>query len=85
MKTMTYTESRANYARVLDQVTNDREAVVVTRSGHEPVVIVSQADYDSLVETAYLMRSPANARKLSDAMERLENRQGHEHELLDQD
>lgn len=85
MKTMTYTESRANYARVLDQVTNDREAVVVTRSGHEPVVIVSQADYDSLVETAYLMRSPANARKLLDAMERLENRQGHEHELLDQD
>lgn len=85
MRTMSYTESRANYARVLDQVTEDREAVVITCSGHEPVVIVSQADYDSLVETAYLMRSPANARRLLDAMERLEHGQGHEHDLVDHD
>ncbi|NKE09284.1 MULTISPECIES: type II toxin-antitoxin system Phd/YefM family antitoxin [Kocuria] len=85
MKTMSYTESRANYARVLDQVTEDRQAVVITRSGHEPVVIVSQADYDSLVETAHLMRSPANARRLLDAMERLEHGQGHEHALVDHD
>ncbi|ANS80085.1 YefM protein (antitoxin to YoeB) [Serinicoccus hydrothermalis] len=49
-----------------------REEVVVTRAGHEPVVIVSLADYESLRETAYLMRSPANARRLLDAMERLE-------------
>ena len=68
MKTMSYTESRANYAQVLDAVTDDREAVVITRAGHEPVVMVSRADYESLRETAYLMRSPANARRLLDAM-----------------
>lgn len=68
MKTMSYTESRANYAQVLDAVTDDREAVVITRAGHEPVVMVSLADYESLRETAYLMRSPANARRLLDAM-----------------
>lgn len=85
MKTMNYTESRARYAEVLDAVTNDREEVVVTRAGHEPVVIVSLADFESLRETAYLMRSPANARRLLDAMERLEARRGVAHDLVDTD
>lgn len=85
MKTMSYTESRARYAEVLDSVTNDREEVVITRSGHEPVVIVSLADYESLRETAYLMRSPANARRLLDAMERLESGRGEHHDLVETD
>lgn len=82
MKTMSYTESRARYAEVLDSVVNDREEVVITRAGHEPVVLVSLADFESLRETAYLMRSPANARRLLDAMERLEAGDGLEHELV---
>ena len=82
MKTMSYTESRARYAEVLDSVVDDREEVVITRAGHEPVVIVSLADFESLRETAYLMRSPANARRLLDAMERLEGGGGTEHGLL---
>ncbi|MCK0113014.1 type II toxin-antitoxin system prevent-host-death family antitoxin [Ornithinimicrobium sp. F0845] len=85
MKTMSYTESRARYAEVLDGVTNDREEVVITRVGHEPVVIVSLADYESLRETAYLMRSPANARRLLDAMQRLEAGRGQSHELVETD
>ncbi|MBX8994570.1 type II toxin-antitoxin system prevent-host-death family antitoxin [Corynebacterium testudinoris] len=80
MRTMSYTESRANYAQVLDDVTNDREAIVVTRAGHDPVVMVSLADYESLRETAYLLRSPANARRLLDAMERLEAGRGEPHD-----
>lgn len=85
MKTMSYTESRARYAEVLDSVVNDREEVVITRAGHDPVVIVSLADFESLRETAYLMRSPANARRLLDAMERLEGGTGVERELLESD
>ncbi len=85
MKTMTYTESRAHYAEVLDSVINDREEIVITRAGHEPVVIVSLADFESLRETAYLMRSPANARRLLDAMERLESGAGTARELVDAD
>jgi antitoxin YefM len=85
MKTMSYTESRARYAEVLDGVTNDREEVVITRAGHDPVVIVSLEDYESLKETAYLMRSPANARRLLDAMERLETGHGQAHDLLEAD
>lgn len=83
MKTLSYTESRARYAEVLDSVVNDREEVVITRAGHEPVVIVSLADFESLRETAYLMRSPSNARRLLDAMERLEGGHGQAHDLLD--
>ena len=85
MKTMNYTESRARYAEVLDSVVNDREEVVITRAGHEPVVIVSLADFESLRETAYLMRSPANARRLLDAMDRLEAGHGEAHDLTDVD
>ena len=85
MKTMSYTESRARYAEVLDAVTNDREEVIITRAGHDPVVIVSLDDYESLRETAYLMRSPANARRLLDAMERLEAGRGHAHNLIETD
>ncbi|HPJ20606.1 MAG: type II toxin-antitoxin system prevent-host-death family antitoxin [Actinobacteria bacterium] len=85
MKTMSYTESRARYAEVLDSVVNDREEVVITRAGHEPVVMVSLADFESLRETAYLLRSPANARRLLDAMERLEAGEGQERGLLDED
>lgn len=73
MKTMSYSESRARYAEVLDSVVNDREEVVVTRAGHEPVVIVSLDDYQALKETAYLLRSPENARRLLASIERLEN------------
>jgi antitoxin YefM len=85
MKTMSYTESRARYAEMLDGVINDREEVVITRAGHEPVVVVSLEDYESLKETAYLMRSPANARRLLDAMERLEAGRGTARDLVELD
>lgn len=84
MKTMNYSESRARYAEVLDSVVDDREEVIVTRSGHEPVVIVSLDEYNSLKETAYLMRSPENARRLLNSMEELEAGRGTSHELLDE-
>lgn len=85
MKTMSYTESRARYAEVLDAVTNDREEIIITRAGHDPVVIISLDDYESLRETAYLMRSPANARRLLDAMERLEAGRGDTHDMIETD
>jgi antitoxin YefM len=83
MKTMTYSESRAKYAETLDSVINDREEVVITRAGHEPVVIVSLDDYQSLKETAYLLRSPENARRLLNAIEQLESGGGTPHELAE--
>lgn len=83
MRTMTYSESRAKYAETLDSVINDREEVVITRAGHDPVVIVSLDDYESLKETAYLLRSPENARRLITSIERLESGGGAQHELAE--
>ena len=83
MRTLSYTESRARYSEVLDSVVNDGEEIIITRAGHEPVIIMSLADFESLRETAHLMSSPANARRLLDAMERLEDGQGETHALAD--
>lgn len=76
MRTMTYSESRAHYAETLSAVVDDREEIVITRAGHEPVVIVSLDEYESLKETAYLLRNPANARRLLGSIERLESGRG---------
>jgi antitoxin YefM len=81
MRTMTYSESRARYAETLDAVVDDREEVIITRAGHDPVVIVALDDYQSLKETAYLLRSPENARRLLASIDRLEHGGGAEHEL----
>lgn len=83
MRTMTYSESRAKYAETLSAVVEDREEVVITRAGHEPVVMVSLDEYESLRETAYLLRNPANAQRLLRSIERLEAGGGHQHDLLD--
>lgn len=83
MKTMSYTESRANYAKVLTDVVNDREETVITRAGHEPVVIVSLTEYESLRETAYLLRSPTNARRLLDSIDNLEHGRGTPRQLIE--
>lgn len=83
MKTMSYTESRARYAEVLDAVVNDREEIVITRAGHDPAVIVSLDEYESLKESAYLLRSPQNARRLLAAIDELETGGGRERELAE--
>ncbi|WP_017595883.1 type II toxin-antitoxin system Phd/YefM family antitoxin [Nocardiopsis potens] len=81
MKTMTYSESRANYAAALDSVIDDREELVITRAGREPVVMMALSEYETLKETAYLLRSPENARRLVTAIEELEADRGIEREL----
>jgi antitoxin YefM len=83
MRTMTYSESRANYAETLNAVVDDREEVVITRAGHDPVVIVSLDDYESLKETAYLLRSPQNARRLLASIDRLEAGEGTTRDLIE--
>ncbi|MEU3738325.1 MULTISPECIES: type II toxin-antitoxin system prevent-host-death family antitoxin [unclassified Streptomyces] len=83
MRTMTYTESRAKYAETLNAVTDDREEVIVTRAGREPVVIVALEEYESLKETAYLLRNPENARRLLASIDRLESGGGAVRELAE--
>ncbi|WP_026122306.1 type II toxin-antitoxin system Phd/YefM family antitoxin [Nocardiopsis halotolerans] len=81
MRTMSYSESRADYAATLDSVVNDREEVVITRAGHEPVVMMASSEYETPGETASLLRGPENARRLVTAIEELEADQGIERDL----
>lgn len=83
MRTMSYSESRAKYAETLSAVVDDREEVIITRAGHDPVVIVALDEYESLKETAHLLRSPENARRLLAAIDRLEHGGGTERDLAE--
>jgi antitoxin YefM len=85
MRTVTYSEVRQNLAKMLDHVVDDAEEVVVTRSGREAAVIISLREYESLKETSYLMASPANARRLNEAVEELRSGGGEVHDLIDPD
>jgi antitoxin YefM len=64
----TYTLARAGLAKLLDQVTHDREVVIVQRRGEEEVSMIAASELTSLMETAYLLRSPVNAERLLDAL-----------------
>ena len=65
---VTYSAFRERLADYMDEVTNNRTALHVTRQGSRSVVVIDEAEYDSMVETLHLMRSPANARRLVEAM-----------------
>mgnify|MGYP005854397341 FL=1 len=73
MKAINYTAARENLASTMDRVCDDCDPVIITRNRNQAVVMLSLADYESLQETAYLLRSPANAKRLFDAMEAAEN------------
>jgi antitoxin YefM len=67
---VTYTEARANLAKLWDKVAQDKEMVVITRRGAENISLISTAELTSLEETAYLLRSPKNAERLLAALAR---------------
>jgi len=75
METMTYTKARSCLAETMERVCEDHAPVVITKKD-ESVVMMSLADYQSLEETAYLLRSPANARRLLASVAQLESGQG---------
>jgi antitoxin YefM len=60
----TYTQARDGLAKLLDQVTHNREVVIIQRRGEEEVAMIAAAELESLLETAYLLRSPANSERL---------------------
>jgi antitoxin YefM len=67
MNTMSYSKLRKNLKSALDQVAQDHEVIRIERAKGGDVVLVSSVDYDALAETAYLLRSPANARRLMES------------------
>ncbi|MEO3816790.1 type II toxin-antitoxin system Phd/YefM family antitoxin [Plantactinospora sp. B24E8] len=82
MKFITASDLRANLAEVFDAIQNDAEHLVVTRSGHEPLVVMPKSDYDAWLETEHLSRG-ANGRELRRRMAEMEAGERIEHELSD--
>jgi len=72
----TYTQARANLAMFWDKVTNNREVVIVQRRGAEPIAMIAADELSSLMETAYLLKSPKNADRLFAALARAQQREG---------
>ncbi|MCY4481271.1 MAG: type II toxin-antitoxin system prevent-host-death family antitoxin [Spirochaetaceae bacterium] len=67
----TYSNARAHLAALMDQVTDTREPVLIRRRGAEPVALVAADELAGWMETAYLLRSPKNAQRLTDANRRV--------------
>ena len=76
MTTVSYTEARARLADLLDQVTDDRETIIVSRRGHEPVAMIAADELESLLETVHLLRSRTNAERLLTSLARAKMRDG---------
>ena len=83
METITYTAARGNLAKTMEKVCNDHSPVIITRKTAQPVVMMSLEDFEALEETAYLLRSPKNARRLLESIAELETGKGAEKELID--
>lgn len=83
MDAITYTNARQNLAKTMEKVCQDHSPIIVTRKKNDSVVIMSLEDYKALEETAYLLRSPKNARRLIESISQLENDKGTERELID--
>ena len=76
MKAITYTAARESLASTMDRVCLDHDPVIITRNRDQAVVMISLEDYESLEETAYLLRSPGNARRLLDSISDLKESGG---------
>ncbi|MGD8344363.1 MAG: type II toxin-antitoxin system prevent-host-death family antitoxin [Desulfobacterales bacterium] len=83
MKAITYTAARQNLAKTMEKVCKDHAPIIVTRKSTDSVVIISLEDYEALEETAYLLRSPKNTRRLIESIAQLEEGRGSERELSD--
>jgi antitoxin YefM len=83
MEAITYTNARQNLAKTMEKVCQDHSPVIITRKMNDSVVIMSLEDYKSLEETAYLLRSPKNMRRLVESISQLENGNGTERALID--
>jgi antitoxin YefM len=80
---VSYTELRAHLAEYMDEVCDSRAALLVTRQNARSVVMMSEDEYESIMETLHLLRSPANAARLLRSVESADAGRLTEHELIE--
>jgi antitoxin YefM len=84
MNAVNYSDLRRNLKSYMDKVYEEREALIVTRKNNENVVVMSIDQYNSLMETSYLLGTEANARHLAASLEQARSGNGAERELIDE-
>ena len=82
MNAVTYSQARSDLAKTMDRVCDDHSPIIITRKSQRSVVMISLEDYQALEETAYLLRSPKNARRLLESIAELQLGGGAERELI---
>lgn len=83
MEIVNFSEARNNFKAILDRIANDRDCTLIVRRDAEDAVLMSKSHYDSLMETFYLLQSPANAKHLKEAIAEYKTGNAEEHDLLD--
>lgn len=83
MASVSYTELRGNLAAYMDQVCDDRAPLVVTRQNARSVVMISEEEYEGLIETVHLLKSPVNAARLLRSIEEADKGKLVAHELIE--
>lgn len=83
MRTISYSEARQNLSATMMKTVEDRAPVLITRQNGEACVLMSLEEYNSLEETAYLLRSPTNARRLMNSIESLKAGNGTEKDIIE--
>lgn len=82
MEAVTYSHTRQHLAQIMNKVSEDRAPILITRQTGNPVVMMSLQDFNALEETAYLIRSPKNAKRLMQSIEQLASGGGKQRELI---
>ncbi|RWX46106.1 antitoxin YefM [Candidatus Electrothrix aarhusensis] len=80
----TYTHARSKLASLLNEVTENREVVIIQRRGHEDVALIAADELAGMLETAHLLRSPKNAKRLLAALDRVKVRTSGSSQTLDE-
>jgi antitoxin YefM len=83
MNAINYSELRKNLKSTMDKIISDHEPLIITRRNGENVVMVSYEDYASIEETAYLLKSPENAKRLRESIKSYEEGKGKEKNLIE--
>ena len=84
MRVVSFSEARSQFKRVIDQAVDDCDATLIHRRDGENAVLISEATYNSMVETLYLLSSPANAQRLMEAMAMDKEGKAEDHESCNQ-
>ena len=83
MRVVNFTEARRHLKSVLDQVSQDADYTIISRRDAENAVVMSQEQFDSLMETVHLLKSPANAKHLEKSVEEYRSGRVEAHDLID--